>query len=1314
MRIRTTDSRSATFEKVFSITVVDDVSPDPPVILTPADGTSTNELPLTMTGTAEPNSTVRVQVNESLIGGEAEADGSGNWTFTALSVWEDYTYSITATATDAADNTSAPSAAVSVTVDTTAPTISAAAVENNAPDTIVVTMSEDVKSVSVVGWWVNVDGQAATVTAVDGNGAQVTLTLSEQLKRSDEVTLSYESGDGTVTDAVGNNLQDVNNYPVNTGQLNQAPTDIALSNNEVNQSAGANTVVGTLTTIDDDAGDTHTYSLVSGTGAEDNGSFNISGDELRANNASQMSAGNYNVRIRTTDSGSATFEKAFTITVVDDVAPDAPVITSPTDGAFVNAGPTIGGNAEANSTVEVFVDGESHDTVTANDSGNWTYTPAEDWLEGTHSIMATATDAAGNPSAFSAPISVTIDTTAPTIIAAAVEDRALDTIVVTMSEAVQGVSEDGWSVNVGDRAATITGVSGNGAQVTLTLSEELKRSDEVTLSYASDTGSVIDAAGNNLENVNSYPVNTGQLKQAPTDIILSNNEVNQSAGANAIIGTLTTTDEDEADTHTYSLVSGAGGEDNESFNISGVELRANDASQLSAGNYTVRIQTTDSGIATYEKAFTITVVDDVAPDAPVIAAPSDGAFVNATPTISGSAEADSTVTVLVNGSSAGTAPADNSGNWTYTPTVAWPEGTHSITATATDAAGNTSAASTAISVTIDTTAPIISLNGDASVRIVVGTTYTDAGASASDAVQGDVTGDIVVHNPVDSNVVGTYIVTYNVSDHAGNAADEVQRTVTVIPPAVTVTGSTGGARRITVSDAIPGSLLTLYDRQHAQVGNQGTTDDEGTFVFSSVPIGRGYYVTQMVNGIASNPSIEASVLAPGNGGGGGGPSAPVTGAPSRQVPVAVDGSSPAEQVDIVRKANSYGRSEDAVVLNEATTKSVVAKALEQGRTTASILIDDLPDDPADEVTVSVERSSVQQLSSNGIALEIRTSYAVIQLSQETLRALERQGNDLYFRVVPIRDAKEKQQTAERTVKSEQVLAIAGDREVEVIGTLMEIETNYRDYKTKVVFPLPDTKLPNQPAKLQQWLDSLAVYIEHSNGEKKVQRGRIVLDENGRPAGIEIEVSKFSTFVVLNFGDTIRHVPYVRGNTDGTFAPDRTVTRAELAAMLSRLLADRLPAEATPTAYADVPESHWAAGYISAVNQHGLMRGYPGGTFRPDQAVTRSEYAHVAARLLADKQGDRPYKATDIDGNWAHDSIIRVLASGVMSGSGNGQFRPNDGLTRAEAVSTLNRLFGRSPLRQADNRYSDISPNHWAYGDIMEASHEHPVLMHIDE
>uniref|UniRef100_UPI003A96AD04 beta strand repeat-containing protein n=1 Tax=Pseudidiomarina aestuarii TaxID=624146 RepID=UPI003A96AD04 len=151
--------------------------------------------------------------------------------------------------------------------------------------------------------------------------------------------------------------------------------------------------------------------------------------------------------------------------------------------------------------------------------------------------------------------------------------------------------------------------------------------DVLTLSYAANaSGSATitiratDAGGLFVED--TFTVTVLAVNDAPTDLALSNATVNQSGGANAVVGTLSTTDSDDVN-HTYTLVSGTGSTDNASFNISGTSLRANDASAISNGSYSVRVRTTDAGGLNYEEAFSITVVDDIPTN-----------FENGTPTIS--------------------------------------------------------------------------------------------------------------------------------------------------------------------------------------------------------------------------------------------------------------------------------------------------------------------------------------------------------------------------------------------------------------------------------------------------------------------------------------------------------------------------------------------------------------------------------------------------------------------------------------------------------------------------------------------------------
>ncbi|MFD2506682.1 hypothetical protein ACFSS9_19405 [Paenibacillus septentrionalis] len=338
------------------------------------------------------------------------------------------------------------------------------------------------------------------------------------------------------------------------GALNNAPTNISLSSTTVNQSAVANEVVGTLTTTDADAGDTHTYELVAGAGSTHNELFNIAGNQLRVNNASLMAANTYFVRIRTTDTGGASKEIEFSIAVVDDIAPN-----------FNNGTPTFSNTTKLGTTL----------TVQLNETGTVYYVVLPD---NAAAPSAEQVKAGHNNQNVTAPYSGS---------------------VVVHTENINMTTE-------------LSGLTPGTAYDIYVVAEDSKQ----------NKSDVIKRDVLTVANI------------APTDISLSADTINQSSGADAVVGTLTTTDADAVDTHTYTLVSGNGSTHNELFNIASGQLRANNSSQLTPGNYSVRVRSTDTGNEFIEKAFTITVVDDMAPN-----------FTNGTPTASDETKSGLTLTV---------------------------------------------------------------------------------------------------------------------------------------------------------------------------------------------------------------------------------------------------------------------------------------------------------------------------------------------------------------------------------------------------------------------------------------------------------------------------------------------------------------------------------------------------------------------------------------------------------------------------------------------------------------------------------------------
>ncbi|GLX67469.1 S-layer homology domain-containing protein [Paenibacillus glycanilyticus] len=205
-------------------------------------------------------------------------------------------------------------------------------------------------------------------------------------------------------------------------------------------------------------------------------------------------------------------------------------------------------------------------------------------------------------------------------------------------------------------------------------------------------------------------------------------------------------------------------------------------------------------------------------------------------------------------------------------------------------------------------------------------------------------------------------------------------------------------------------------------------------------------------------------------------------------------------------------------------------------------------------------------------------------------------------------------------------------------------------------------------------------------------------------GIEGRAS--SSITILLPGAEGSHKKYIAGYPDGTFKPSRSVSRQEVAMMLFRVY-DLHKSESEQSSYSDVSKSDWSHDAIYAVTKAGFMNGYPDGTFRPEQPITREEVAGIAARLkhLQGQQGKDVF--SDISGSWAEDAINAANAAGVLSGYTDGTFRPKANTTRAEMVAVINRVTNRGPLNGvAAPTWSDVSSSYWAFKDIEEASTDH--------
>ena len=180
------------------------------------------------------------------------------------------------------------------------------------------------------------------------------------------------------------------------------------------------------------------------------------------------------------------------------------------------------------------------------------------------------------------------------------------------------------------------------------------------------------------------------------------------------------------------------------------------------------------------------------------------------------------------------------------------------------------------------------------------------------------------------------------------------------------------------------------------------------------------------------------------------------------------------------------------------------------------------------------------------------------------------------------------------------------------------------------------------------------------------------------------------------GQTYARVSYIKGYPDGTFKPSNNVTRAEAAQMFATLLNNGTSfGTSSVTKFTDA-NNKWYSPAVNYIAGKGLLSGYSDGTFKPDADITRAEFAQmISGYLKAGYAGSANFK--DVKGHWASDAIDKVFGNKAVEGYPDGTFKPNKTLTRAEAVTVLNAVFNRYTTSSSLNNVS--SANLKNYSDI---------------
>ena len=194
-----------------------------------------------------------------------------------------------------------------------------------------------------------------------------------------------------------------------------------------------------------------------------------------------------------------------------------------------------------------------------------------------------------------------------------------------------------------------------------------------------------------------------------------------------------------------------------------------------------------------------------------------------------------------------------------------------------------------------------------------------------------------------------------------------------------------------------------------------------------------------------------------------------------------------------------------------------------------------------------------------------------------------------------------------------------------------------------------------------------------------------------------------------------HKAYIFGYPDGSVRPNGSITRAEAAAMLARLLNIEAIGSAAKPNFTDT-ESSWYNKAINAVVFRGIMKGYPDGRFRPNAPITRAEFTQMISTIDNKPYGVAPF--ADVPGHWAERAIGSEYQAKRITGYPDGLFRPDANITRAEAAVILNKIFERkydnlSLLKcknpQMIKRFTDLDESFWGWNDMVEATNSHEYV-----
>ncbi|MCA3073844.1 MAG: hypothetical protein INH03_04730, partial [Rhodocyclaceae bacterium] len=862
------------------IVAIDTLAPAAPAISQVAgdDFVNAAEQGATIIGTAEANAAVRLTLGGNIR--TVAANGSGAWSYTLVAA--DITamgqggVTLSASAFDEAGN-AGPTGTRAITVDTLAP----------AAPAIAPVAGDDVVNAAEQGGTISGTAEAnATVDLTLGAGNVRTVTAngsgawSYTLVAADITAMGQgaETISATARDAAGNtSTAGTLSITIDT-QVPAAPVISTVAGDDVvNATEQGATISGT-------AEANTTVALTLGTGNVRTVTANGSGAwsyALVAADITAMGQGAETISATARDAAGNTSTAGMRSIAIDTQAPAAPVISQVAGDDVVNAAEqsaTISGTAEANATVELTLGTGNVRTVTANGSGAWSYAlVAADITamgQGGETLSATARDAAGNTSTAGTK-GIVIDTQAP----------AAPSIGVVAGDDVINAAEQGTTISgTAEANATVELTLGAGNVRTVTTDGSgawgytLVAADITAMGQGGEilSATARDAAGNADAAVQRAITVSTALPAAPTigvvagDDVINASELSPAVVISGTAASLATVDL-QLGGGTRTVIANAGGAWSYTLTAADITAMGQGAETLSA---TVRDLAGNPSPASTRNI----TIDTVVPAAPVIATVAGDDFVNATEqgaTISGTAEANATVELTLGTGNVRTVTANGSGAWSYAlvaaDIAAMGQGGEMLSATARDAAGNTSTAGTR-SITIDTQAPAVPAISQVAGDDVIN--ETEQGATISGTAEANATVELTLGTgnvrTVTANGSGAWSYALVAADIT--AMGQGGETLSATARDAAGNASTAGTRSITIDTQAPAApvISTVAGDDVVNAAEQGATISGTAEANATVELtlGTGNVRTVTANGSGawSYTLVAADITAMGQGG----------------------------------------------------------------------------------------------------------------------------------------------------------------------------------------------------------------------------------------------------------------------------------------------------------------------------------------------------------------------------------------------------------------------------------------------------------------